>query len=163
MCIPLLGKTCSMKCSQLSILVLRLALGTVFTYHGFQKLFVMGIPAVTGFMESLGLPLPGLMAILVTYGELLGGILLIFGFLTYFVATIDIIIALVAFFTVHLAKGFGIGGGGYEYIMLIFATSVYFFFNGPGYYSIDSYRMHSGMKMGDGMMKDDGVKGDKMM
>ncbi len=133
----LLFKKCSANYSDVGPLVLRLALGAIFFYHGYDKIFVKGIPAITGFMTSLGLPLPMLMAYLVSYGELISGILLIVGFLTYWVAIIDIIIALVAFFTVHAAKGFAISGGGYEFIMLIFAASVAILISGAGKYSVD--------------------------
>lgn len=125
-------------CTDVAPLVLRLALGAIFTYHGYDKVFVMGLPAVTGFMESLGLPFPSLMAFLLSYGELIGGVFLIIGFCTYWVSLIDIVIALVAMFTVHFSKGFGLVNGGYEYILLILAGSISMFITGPGKYSVDA-------------------------
>lgn len=133
----LLFKTCSAKYADFGPLVLRVALGAIFVYHGYDKVFVKGTPAITGFMTSLGLPLPTLMAYLLSYGELVGGILLILGLLTYWVSIVDMIIAAVAFVTVHMANGFSAGQGGYEFIMLIFAAAFALFVSGAGKYSLD--------------------------
>jgi putative oxidoreductase len=129
---------CSAEWADVGPLVLRLALGAIFIFHGYQKVFVMGHAGVTGFMTSLGLPLPELMAYLVSYGELVTGVFLIVGFLTYWVSIVDIIIAAVAFFTVHMTKGFGVSGGGYEFIMLIGASAVSLLISGAGKYSVDA-------------------------
>ncbi len=133
-----LFKTYTGTCTDVAPLVLRVALGLIFFYHGYQKVFVMGTTAVTGFMDSLSLPLPALMAFLVSYGELVGGILLILGLFTYWVSLMDIVIALVALFFVHITKGFSVASGGYEFIMLILAGSISLFITGPGKYSLDA-------------------------
>lgn len=125
-------------CTDIAPLILRVALGVIFTYHGYMKVAVMGMPQVTGFMESLGLPFPGLMAFLVSYGELIGGILLILGLFTYWVSLMNIVIATVALLLVHIAKGFNVADGGYEFIMLILAGSISMFITGPGKYSLDA-------------------------
>ncbi len=134
----LLFKTYTGKCGDLAPLVLRVALGLIFAYHGYDKVFVQGMLKVTGFMESLGLPFPSLMAFLLSYGELIGGIMLIAGLCTYWVSLIDITIALVALFAVHLGNGFSMANGGYEYILLILAASVSLFITGAGKYSLDA-------------------------
>jgi len=134
----MLFKKTSSTCADVGPLVLRAALGIVFAWHGYDKVFVNGLPAITGFMGSLGLPFPALMAYLVSYGELIGGVLLILGLFTYWVTIVDIIIAAVAFTTVHMTKGFPVSAGGYEYIMLIFAASVSLFLSGAGKYSLDA-------------------------
>jgi putative oxidoreductase len=134
----MLFKKCSEIYADIGPLVLRAALGLIFAWHGYDKVFVKGMPAITGFMGSLGLPFPTLMAYLLSYGELIGGILLILGLLTYWIAIVDIVIALVAFFTVHVTKGFAVGNGGYEFIMLIFAASVSLLVSGAGKYSLDA-------------------------
>ncbi len=133
----LITKKCSGDWVHMGQLALRLALGSIFIYHGYAKLFVMGMPAVTGFMTSLGLPFPTLMAYLVSYGELVTGVLLIVGFAIFWVSIIDIIIASVAFLTVHMSKGFAVSSGGYEFIILILAASVSMLTTGAGKYSID--------------------------
>ena len=134
----ILFKKCSGNWADVGPLVLRVALGLIFAWHGYDKVFVKGLPAITGFMGSLGLPFPTLMAYLLSYGELIGGALLILGLLTYWVTVVDIIIAAVAFVTVHMTKGFAVSTGGYEYIMLIFAASVSLLLSGAGKYSLDA-------------------------
>ena len=134
-----------MKCDkaygQFGLLGLRVVLGIVFLYHGYDKVFVKGIPAITGFMNGLGLPAPELMAYLVSYGELIGGALMILGLLTFWVSVDFTIIALVALFTVHISKGFSAMQGGYEYILLILAASFFMLTHGAGKYSLDVFML----------------------
>ncbi len=118
-------------------LVLRVALGLVFLMHGYQKVTTMGIQGVSGFLGSLGFPLPTLFAYILAYGELIGGALLIVGLLTHWVAKYDIIVATVALLTVHISKGFFVSDGGYEFILLILAASVSVLITGPGKFSFD--------------------------
>ena len=119
-------------------LVLRIGLGIVFTWHGYDKVFSTGIPGIQGFLSSIGIPLPEVMAYLLAYGELTAGLLLIAGLYTYIAAKFAVIVAVVAFFTVHLPNGFNIANGGYEYIMLIFAAAVSVLLTGAGKYSLDT-------------------------
>lgn len=132
---------CSEKWADKAPLVLRVALGAIFAWHGYDKVFVKGHEAITGFMTSLGLPLPELMAYILSYGELIGGILLILGAFTYWVTLFDVIVATVAWITVHASKGFSVGEGGYEFIMLIFAASLSLMISGAGKYSVDALMM----------------------
>jgi len=60
---------------------LRLAVGAVFLHHGIMKL-QMGIPGVTGFFHSVGIPFAGIFAVIVTALETVGGALTILGILT---------------------------------------------------------------------------------
>ncbi|MBY0539151.1 DoxX family protein [Patescibacteria group bacterium] len=133
----LLYMKCSEKWADFAPLVLRLALGAVFFLHGYDKVFVKGIPAITGFMASLSLPAPELMAYILSYGELIGGALIILGALTYWATLFGIVVAVVAWVTVHLPNGFFVGDGGYEFIMLILAASVSLMISGAGKYSVD--------------------------
>ncbi len=134
----ILGCNCSDRFADWAPLILRVALGVVFTWHGYDKIFTTGLPGVAGFLGSLGIPFPDVMAYVLAYGELIGGLLLIAGLFTHWVAKFDVIVAIVAFFTVHVSKGFSIAGGGYEYIMLIFAAAVSLLITGAGKYSLDA-------------------------
>src|SRR3989344_5169949 len=121
-------------------LALRVALGIVFTWHGYDKIFSTGIPGVAGFLGSIGIPLPEVMAYVLAYGELVFGLFLIVGLFTYIAAKFAVAVAIVAFFTVHFPNGFNVASGGYEYIMLIFAAAISVLVTGAGKYSLDAMR-----------------------
>lgn len=132
----LLNCNCGEKMRDVAPLVLRVVTGLIFAMHGYQKL-QNGMPGVESMLTSLGFPLPGLMAILLVAAELGGGILLILGLYTHWVAKILAFVALVAFVTVHLKNGFFMATGGYEFIILLFAASFSLMITGPGKYSLD--------------------------
>jgi putative oxidoreductase len=69
--------------------------------------------------------------------ELVGGICMIIGLFTRFVAAALAIEMLVALLFVHLPKGYAAGGGGYEYVLLIGATCFVIAIRGGGPYSVD--------------------------
>lgn len=117
-------------------LVLRVATGAVFAMHGYQK-FSGGLEGVTGFLTSLGFPIPAVFAVILIAVELVGGIALILGVATRLAAKLSAIVAIVALFTVHASKGFFISDGGYEFIMLLFAASVSLMITGPGRWALD--------------------------
>ena len=77
-------------------LVVRVLVGIIMVAHGWQKL--QGGPANFGEgLAGLGVPLPALMAYVVTFVELIGGILLIVGLLSRLAAlllTVDLIVAI---------------------------------------------------------------------
>ena len=120
----------------LAPLVLRIAVGSVFAMHGWQKL-QGGIPATANFLSMLQFPAPELFAVLLIAAELGGGILLILGLYTHWIAKLLAFVALVAFATVHMKNGFFLSAGGYEYIMVLFAASFSLMITGPGKWSLD--------------------------
>jgi len=96
--------------SHWSPLFLRLAVGAVFFAHGAQKLFGMfggsGLNGFAGTMGRMGLKPALAWAILVALVEFLGGIALVFGFLTRLWALLLGIVMVVAILGVHLSGGF---------------------------------------------------------
>lgn len=134
----LLNCDCGERFADIGPLVLRVALGAIFVWHGYDKVFTAGIGNVSGFLGGLGIPLPGIMAYILAYGELIGGILLILGLFTHWAAKFALVVGLVALFTVHLKNGFSVGNGGYEYIMLITAAAISVLITGAGKYSLDA-------------------------
>lgn len=127
---------CSDTWRDVAPLFLRVATGAVFAMHGLQKLQT-GVPGVAGFLGSLGFPAPELFAMLLIAAELGGGILLILGAFTHWVAKILAFVALVALLTVHIGKGFFLATGGYEFILLLLAASVSLMVTGAGKWSVD--------------------------
>lgn len=137
----LLNCNCLGKYGAVAPLVLRVVTGIVFAMHGWQKLTVMGVGGVEGMLTALGFPMAGLFAVLLIAAELGGGILLILGLFSHWATKALVIVAVVALFTVHIKNGFFLGTGGYEYILLILASSVSLLITGPGKYSLDA-KMH---------------------
>jgi putative oxidoreductase len=121
-----------------ALLILRIVVGIVFAAHGGQKLFMMGFDGVAGFFGSLGIPLPMVAAIVVTVLELIGGLALILGIGTRYVAALLVVDMLVALVTVHLANGFFVAANGYELVLLLAAGALYFALRGPGLFSLDA-------------------------
>ena len=85
----------------------------------------------------LQFPAPELFAVLLIAAELGGGILLILGLYTHWVAKLLAFVALVAFATVHMKNGFFLSAGGYEYTMVLFAAAFSLMITGPGKWSLD--------------------------
>ena len=127
--------------------VLRLAVGTIFVAHGAQKLFgVWGGPGLSGTAASMGqLGLgPGLpLAVLVAAVELIGGLMLILGAFALFAALALAIVMGVAIWKVHLAAGFFLATGGYEYNIVLLGALICLMLTGPGAFSIDGRRARS--------------------
>jgi putative oxidoreductase len=130
---------CAEKWGAVAPLVLRVVVGAIFAMHGYQKLTMMGVPGVSGFLTMLGFPMPDVFAVLLIAAELGGGILLILGLFTHWTAKVLAFVALVALATVHLSKGFFLPG--YEFILLILAASVSVMITGAGKYSLDHKMM----------------------
>jgi putative oxidoreductase len=120
----------------LGLLVLRLVLGAVMIAHGYTKVFG-GMPH---FVETVrGIHLPGWLAYLSAASEFGGGILLIAGFFTRFVALCVCINMLVAIFGVHWKNGFT-GQGNYQFPLALAAIAFSLIFTGAGAISIDGLR-----------------------
>ena len=126
----------------LGLLLLRLCVGLTIAAHGSQKLFGWfgghGIEATGGFFESAFGFKPGrIHATMAGLSELVGGLLLVVGFLTPFGAAMVVGVMIVATVTAHSAKGFFLTDGGFEYNLLIGVAALTLAFTGPGAVSID--------------------------
>ncbi|HEX5639114.1 MAG TPA: DoxX family protein [Burkholderiaceae bacterium] len=95
-------------------LLMRLSLGTMFIAHALLKLFVFTLPGTAQFFQSLGLP--AVLAYVTFAAELVGGILLILGVRTRWVALALVPIMLGATWA-HAGNGwvFSAPKGGWEY------------------------------------------------
>ncbi|MCC5809176.1 MAG: DoxX family protein [Ectothiorhodospiraceae bacterium] len=121
-------------------LVLRLALGVMFLAHGLLKLVVFTPAGTAGFFESIGLP--GFLGHLTLWGEIIGGLLLIAGIGSRWVAAalIPVLIGSIAF--AHWDAGwlFTNAGGGWEYPAFLIAASIAQVLLGDGAYALRNIR-----------------------
>ncbi|HEX3601315.1 MAG TPA: DoxX family protein [Lacipirellulaceae bacterium] len=129
----------------LSLLILRVAVGVIFAAHGAQKLFGafdgMGLEKTVG---MLGTPL----GYLVPVGEFFGGIGLVIGFLTRFSAAALVVIMIGAIVKVHAANGFFLDKHGFEYNIALIGLLLPIFLCGPGTISVGRLFMPRSAKTG---------------
>jgi uncharacterized membrane protein YphA (DoxX/SURF4 family) len=107
--------------------IMRVLLGIIFMAHGIAKL-QMGVGNVAGWFGSMGIP--GFVAYIVVFLELIGGICLIAGLATRFFSIALIITLLGAIITVKLPAGL-LGNSqmaGYELDLALMALAAYFAF-----------------------------------
>lgn len=117
--------------------LLRVSLGVMYLAHGLLKLMVFTPAGTAGFFGSLGLPEflgPATMAL-----EISGGIALLVGFKTRWVALSLIPVLLGSIIFVHGANGWGFSntGGGWEYSLFLVAASVVQFLLGSGAFAVE--------------------------
>jgi putative oxidoreductase len=122
--------------ADVSLLVLRLAVGSIFAAHGAQKL-MKGVAATAGGFENLGIPLPMVAAVVVIAVELGGGIALALGLLTRIAGALLAIDMLVAMLLVHLPHGFFLPRG-VEFVLVLFGASIALAGVGAGALSVDA-------------------------
>ncbi|HEY5881730.1 MAG TPA: DoxX family protein [Nakamurella sp.] len=120
------------------LLVLRVVLGIVMIVHGWQKFFVDGISGVEGFFTQVGVPLPGISAVVVAIVELVGGVLMVLGLGTRIVGALYAVCMIGAIVFVHASAGFLAAAGGYEFVLLLAAASAAIALTGAGRYGVDA-------------------------
>ena len=112
----------------LGLLAVRLALASVFMYHGGQKLFGwFEGKGLTGLIEGYGYVVGNLIGI----GEFFGGLGLLVGVLTRFSGLSLVLIMAGAIWYVHGKNGFG-GQGGYEFNLVLLLCALAIAMAGPG-------------------------------
>ena len=109
---------------------LRASIGIIFIVHGFGK---FGNPGFGGWISSMGIPAE--MQIPIALAEFIPGILLLIGVLTRLSGLLLAIVMLGAIFLVKGASNLT-GDGGYEFDLILLATSLVIIASGPGRISI---------------------------
>ena len=113
-------------------LLMRLALGISMAVHGYGKVIPHGaLNHYVHYIASLGIPY--WLGYVSAYVEFAGGILIILGLFTRFVAALIAINMLVAFFYVGIHQGFGI----YNYILALAALGIMLTVYGAGTLALD--------------------------
>lgn len=119
-------------------LVLRVSLGLMYVAHSLVlKYFVFSLPGTAQFFESLGLP--GGLAYVTFWAELLGGLALVAGIGTRVVA-LALIPVLAGATWVHAGNGwvFSAANGGWEYPVFLIAASLVLVLLGDGRYALSN-------------------------
>ena len=128
------------RLASLAPLAVRLIVGIIMLAHGWQKLTEMGPGNFGGQMlAGLGVPLPVFMGYVITFLEIIGGILLIIGFLSRLAALLLTINLVMAILLVKVNVGFlsGSSGTGAELDLALIAGFLVILFAGPGRLSVD--------------------------
>lgn len=121
--------------SELPQVVLRLAVGLVFLYHG--VLTVMnGIDGFTLYVRALGIPYSPIISYLVVSSEFFGGLMLIFGFYARWATLPLIATMIVSILKVTGKHGFNVFDKGYEYNLVLIACLVAILIQGSGKWSV---------------------------
>ncbi len=86
---------------------------------------------------NYGLPMPTVLAYAAMFFETVGAACIIVGLFTRFFASALSILLLIAMFTAHWSKGFSVGAGGYEFVLLLGVVMFAIALRGGGPYSLD--------------------------
>jgi len=125
----------------LGLLLLRAVVGLTLAAHGTQKLFGWfggyGLAGTGSFLETLGFRPGRLQAFLAGAAEAGGGLLLAAGLFTPLAAAAIVAVMFVAIVSVHMAKGFFVQNGGFEYPLILGTIATAVAFTGPGNLSLD--------------------------
>jgi len=139
----ILGKLLSSFRSVAPLLV-RVAVGAVFVYHGGDKVGLFGpdgfkesIRLAIGAAEHAGFSPAEFWGYALAGTELIGGALLIVGFATRYAALALAFVMAVAVFRVHWNGGFSIQNQGYEYAATLMMCCLSLVFSGSGVLSVD--------------------------
>ena len=130
--------------SDTGMLVLRVALGLIFFLHGWMNVIAGRESFIREMLIMSGWSLPDAVIWFVTSVELLGGLALILGVLTQWVALILVVEMAIAVALFHLRQGFFIVAipnvplaYGFEYHVALIAGLVCVWLSGPGGWALD--------------------------
>jgi putative oxidoreductase len=119
----------------LALLLIRIASGLAFLYHGAAILFgAFGGPGPHGFAAFMHMP--DVVGYLVGLAQFAGGLAILTGILIRVGAVCVGIVMLGAIFLVHMAHGFNISSGGYEYALTQLLIAASLLLTGAGAYSL---------------------------
>ncbi len=121
--------------TEVGIAFVRLVVGVIFIAHGLDK-FNGGIEGTVVFFESLSIPSPDLMAVVVALVEIVAGLALLLGLLTRLMSAILMIVMIGAVYMVKLDQGFI---GGFEFDLLLFVVLLLFVINGSLFMALDGF------------------------
>jgi putative oxidoreductase len=115
----------------------RLLMSSLFIWAGYTKLFVFGPTGTAGYFKSVNIPAPDVMAWVVIVIELIGGLLILVGFQTRWVALALAIFCLITGFAVHLPVGDQANMTHFYKNLALAGGFLYIFASGAGALSVD--------------------------
>ena len=118
--------------------LLRFGIGIIIFVHGYGKVMGPGPAGVTGMFTRMAFPAPDAMAYIAIFFETIGTLGVAIGLFTRFFAAALAIEMLVIMLAAHISKGFSVGAGGYEYVLLLGLVYFYIAIRGGGPYSVDA-------------------------
>ncbi|MFQ5896695.1 MAG: DoxX family protein [Candidatus Methylomirabilia bacterium] len=122
------------------VTAVRLAMAVIFIVAGYQK-FAGGLGGITGFLDKIGILLPGLMGLYISVLELVGGILLLIGLAGRWVGllfALEFIVA--AFYYKFPTLGWAAG----RVDLMLLAGAILLFLAGSGKASVDEVWLEKG-------------------
>jgi putative oxidoreductase len=121
--------------ASVALLLIRIAAGLVFLYHGSAITFgAFGGPGPHGFAEHMHAP--DIVGLLVGLAQFVGGIAVLTGLFVRIGAFFIIIVMLGAIFLVHLSHGFDVSKGGIEYALTQLLIALALLVGGGGSHSL---------------------------
>lgn len=139
----LANKQTQITSADVSLLAVRLVVGSVFMAHGAQQLFgAFDGPGLASTMSSRGPGGGGIIGLLTAIGLFFGGAGIMTGFLARFSAAANIIIMIGAILLIHAPNGFFLVNaryqymGGFEYNIVLIGLCLPILIAGPGKLSI---------------------------
>jgi putative oxidoreductase len=122
------------------LFLLRVALGVMFVAHAWLKVSVFTIPGFAGFLEQVGFP--GALAWPVVLLEALGGVAIILGVYSRWVAA-ALIPVLIGALSVHAGNGglFTAANGGWEYPAFLVVAAATLVLSGEGAFALRAARL----------------------
>lgn len=120
-----------------ALLLVRIIVGSTFIAHGSQKVFgAFSGPGLVGFAQWIGtLGLPSWLGYVSAFGELLGGLMVLTGFMAELGAFVLVINMAVAIGLVHWKHGYFVQNNGYEYPLNLLLLCIAIIIGGAGVYS----------------------------
>jgi len=120
--------------SDIGLFILRLALAAILIIHGIPK--IKNRQGISQYVGSLGFKPAIFWGTFVAIIEFFGGLFLLLGLFSQIVSFFIALQFLIIIFKVNLKKGFV---GGYEFDLLILASSLVILFGSGGAYSLDRF------------------------
>jgi len=110
-----------------SLVLLRVMMAIVFLAHAIVRIFNGTIPRFGGYLESKGFIMGNPIVYAITTFEIVGGVMLAFGYFTRWLALGFIILLIIGIGIIHAAEGWFVGehgSGGMEYSVALIVSLI---------------------------------------